>query len=298
MSIKDKKNLNLMNFIKKAHGLVENIDIEKHRQSQDYLGTLLTNKRDLKITPIDIDGMYAEWICTERIHSKKYVILYCHGGGYSTGSSLYARTITTKLASSTSIDVLSFDYRLAPENPYPAALEDAMKAWEYLLLLGYGGREVIVAGDSAGGNLALVLTHKLKQENRILPKSLVLMSPWTDLMSTGKSYHTRADLDPILNKVYINSMIKNYADGEDIKNPLISPLYGDFRGFPPTYIQVGDYEILLNDSTSLHKKMVKENVSVKIDVFKGMWHVFQISPFKDAYEAIEKIAAFIFEILR
>ena len=298
MSIKDKKNLNLMNFIKKAHGLVENIDIEKHRQSQDYLGTLLTSKRDLKITPIDIGGMYAEWICTERIHSKKYVILYCHGGGYSTGSSLYARSITTKLASSTSIDVLSFDYRLAPENPYPAALEDAMKAWEYLLLLGYGGREIIVAGDSAGGNLALVLTHKLKQENRILPKSLILISPWTDLLSTGKSHNTRADLDPILNEVYLNAMIKNYADGEDTKNPLISPLYGDFKGFPPTYIQVGDYEILLNDSTLLDKKMLKDDVLVRIDIFKEMWHVFQMSPFKTAYDSIDRIANFIFDILR
>ncbi len=298
MNIKDKKNLNLMNFIKKAHGLVENIDIEKHRQSQGYLGTLLTSKRDLKITPIDIGGMYAEWICTERIHSKKHVILYCHGGGYSTGSSLYARSITTKLASSTSIDVLSFDYRLAPENPYPAALEDAMKAWEYLLLLGYGGREIIVAGDSAGGNLALVLTHKLKQENRILPKSLILISPWTDLLSTGKSHNTRADLDPILNEVYLNAMIKNYADGEDTKNPLISPLYGDFRGFPPTYIQVGDYEILLNDSTLLDKKMLKDDVLVRIDIFKEMWHVFQMSPFKTAYDSIDRIANFIFDILR
>lgn len=298
MSIKDKKNLNLMNFIKKAHGLVENIDIEKHRQSQDYLAALLTSKRDLKITPIDIGGMYAEWICTERIHSQKYVILYCHGGGYSTGSSLYARAITTKLASSTSIDVLSFDYRLAPENPYPAALEDAMKAWEYLLLLGYGGREIIVAGDSAGGNLALVLTHKLKQENRILPKSLILISPWTDLLSTGKSHNTRVDLDPILNEVYLNAMIKNYADGEDMKNPLISPIYGDFRGFPPTYIQVGDYEILLNDSTLLDKKMLKDDVLVRIDIFKEMWHVFQMSPFKTAYDSIDRIANFIFDILR
>ena len=212
--------------------------------------------------------------------------------------SLYARSITTKLASSTSIDVLSFDYRLAPENPYPAALEDAMKAWEYLLLLGYGGREIIVAGDSAGGNLALVLTHKLKQENRILPKSLILISPWTDLLSTGKSHNTRVDLDPILNEAYLNAMIKNYADGEDIKNPLISPLYGDFRGFPPTYIQVGDYEILLNDSTLLDKKMLKDDVLVRIDIFKEMWHVFQMSPFKTAYDSIDRIAYFIFDILR
>ncbi len=298
MGIIDIRTPGMLNLIKRAHGLIENVDIEKHRQSQDYLGSLLTNKKEVNIMQVDVEGMYCEWIRANRVHSKKNVILYCHGGGYSTGSSLYARSITTKLATSTSLDVFSFDYRLAPENPYPTALEDALKAWNYLLLLGYGAREIIVAGDSAGGNLALVLTLSLKEQERILPRGLVLMSPWTDLLSTGKSYQTRAELDPVLNASYLDQMIQNYAKDCDLENPLISPLYGDFTGFPPTYIQVGDYEILLNDSTSLHKKMVKENVSVKIDVFKGMWHVFQISPFKDAYEAIEKIAAFIFEILR
>lgn len=298
MGIIDIRTPGMLNLIKRAHGLIENVDIEKHRQSQDYLGFLLTNKKEVNIMQVDVEGMYCEWIRANRVHSKKNVILYCHGGGYSTGSSLYARSITTKLATSTSLDVFSFDYRLAPENPYPTALEDALKAWNYLLLLGYGAREIIVAGDSAGGNLALVLTLSLKEQERILPRGLVLMSPWTDLLSTGKSHQTRAELDPVLNASYLDQMIQNYAKDCDLENPLISPLYGDFTGFPPTYIQVGDYEILLNDSTSLHKKMVKENVSVKIDVFKGMWHVFQISPFKDAYEAIEKIAAFIFEILR
>lgn len=298
MGIMDIRTPGILNLIKKAHGLIENVDIEKHRQSQDYLGTLMTNKKEVTITQVNVEGMYGEWIRANRVHSKKNIILYCHGGGYSTGSSLYARSITTKLATSTSLDVFSFDYRLAPENPYPTALEDAMKAWNYLLLLGYGAREIIIAGDSAGGNLALVLTLRLKQEERILPRGLVLMSPWTDLLSTGKSHQTRAEVDPVLNASYLDQMIQNYAKGEDLSNPLISPLYGEFTGFPPTYIQVGDFEVLLNDSTSLHKKMVKENVSVKIDIFKGMWHVFQISPFKDAYDAIDKIAAFIFEILR
>lgn len=288
----------ILNLIKRAHGLVENTDIEKHRQSQDYLGSLMTNKKEVTVAPVDINGMYGEWIRANRVHSKKNVILYCHGGGYSTGSSLYARSITTKLATSTSLDVFSFDYRLAPEHPYPAALEDAMKAWNFLLLLGYGAREIIVAGDSAGGNLALALTQQLKQESRILPRGIILMSPWTDLMSTGKSHQTRADMDPVLNAAYLEQMIQNYAKDCDLEDPLISPLYGELKGFPPTYIQVGDSEILLNDATMLHKKMVKENVPVKIEIFKGMWHVFQIAPFKGAYEAIEKISSFVFEILR
>lgn len=229
---------------------------------------------------------------------KKYIILYCHGGGYSTGSSVYARTLTTKFATSTSMDVLCFDYRLAPENPYPAATEDAMKIWNYLMLLGYGARDIIIAGDSAGGNLALSLVLKLKEEKRLLPRGLVLMSPWTDLTASGKSHAARAAVDPVLNAGYLKKMTDNYAAGEDLKNPLISPLFGNFEGFPPTYIQVGDNEILLNDATMLHKKMVKENISVKIDIFKGMWHVFQMSPFKTAYEAMDKNAEFIYDICR
>ncbi len=298
MALRERKNQNLMNLIKRVHSVVENADIEKHRQSQDYFGALLGNNKEAAIREVGIDDMYGEWVAVSRAHMKKYVILYCHGGGYSTGSCLYARTLTTKLAMSTSMDVLSFDYRLAPEHPYPAALEDAMKAWNYLMQFGYGARDVIIAGDSAGGNLALTLVHKLKEEGRILPRGLVLMSPWTDLTSSGKSHETRKDMDPVLHKEYLEQMIRNYAEGQELDSPLISPLFGDFTDFPSTYIQVGDNEVLLNDATMLHKKMVKANVPVQIDVFKGMWHVFQMSPFKTAYEAMEKNAEFIYDICR
>ncbi len=294
----DKRQAGLMNVIKRVHGLVENADIEKHRQSQDYLGALLTNKKEFNIREVSIDGMEAEWVSVNRPHSRKNVILYCHGGGYSTGSRVYARTLTTKFASSTSLEVFCFDYRLAPEHPYPAATEDAMKAWNYLLLQGYGAKQIIIAGDSAGGNLALSLALKLKEEERILPKGIILMSPWTDLLATGKSHVSRAEMDPVLNQEYLEEMTDNYADRKQCQSPFVSPLYGDFSGFPPTYIQVGDYEVLLNDATMLHKKMQKENVAVRIDVFKGMWHVFQMSPFKTAYEAMDLNAAFIFRLLQ
>ncbi len=298
MAILEKRNQNLMNLIKKMHGAVENTDLEKHRQSQDHFGVLLGSNKEVDIKELEIDGIHGEWISVNRAHMKKYIILYCHGGGYSTGSSIYARTLTTKFATSTSMDVLCFDYRLAPEHPYPAATEDAMKIWNDLMLLGYGARDIIVAGDSAGGNLALSLVLKLKQEGRLLPRGVILMSPWTDLTASGKSHITRAEIDPVLNADYLKEMTSNYAAGEDLKNPLISPLFGDFTGFPPTYIQVGDNEMLLNDATMLHKRMVKANVSVKMDIFKGMWHVFQMSPFKTAYEAMDKNAEFIYDICR
>ena len=299
MAFNEKRNQNLMQVIKRMHGLVENPDLEKHRQSQDYIGSILGNSKEVSYTEVDMDGVRGEWVSVNRPHMRKYVILYCHGGGYSTGSCLYGRTITSKLATAASIDVLGFDYRLAPEHPCPAALEDAMKAWDYLMLLGYGARDVILAGDSAGGNLALVLALKLKAEGRFLPRGLVLMSPWTDLTASGRSYRTKAEVDPVLDAEYIDRMTKAYIpEGENLENPLISPLFGDFEGFPPVYIQVGENEILLSDSVELHKKLQKAGVPAKLDRFKGMWHVFQMSPFRTAADAMEKSAEFICDICR
>lgn len=294
----DRKNQNLMNLIKMAHGLVEKPNLEKHRQSQDTLGAILGNTKDINYREVDISGMYGEWVSVSRAHIKKHVILHCHGGGYSTGSSLYARTLTSKLAAAASMDVLCFDYRLAPENPYPAAEEDAMKAWNYLMLLGYGAKDVIVTGDSAGGNMALALALRLKEEERLLPGGIVLMSPWTDLTSSGESFETKAELDPVLNRAYIDRMIQAYAPGRDLKDPLISPLYGSFEGFPPTYIQVGENEILLSDAQRLYQALVDANVSAKIDIFPGMWHVFQMSPMKAARDAMNRNAEFIYDICR
>lgn len=292
----NKRNQNLMNLIRRVHGLVENPDIEKHRQSQDHIGAMLSNTKTLHYHEINIDGIYGEWVSVNRAHMKKYVILHCHGGGYSTGSSMYARTLTSKLAVSVSMDVLCFDYRLAPEHPYPAATEDAMTVWNYLMLLGYGARDIILTGDSAGGNLALSLILKLKEEGRLLPRGLVLMSPWTDLTSSGESFETKAELDPVLNREYIDRMVKAYAEGLDLTDPLVSPLFGDFSGFPPTYIQVGANEILLSDSVRLKQAFTDTGVAVKLDVYPGMWHVFQMSPAKAAKDAMDKVAEFIYDI--
>lgn len=293
-----KYNQNLMQLIRRVHGIVENTDLEKHRQSQDYIGSILGSTKEISFREIQIGDMYAEWVSVNRAHMKKYVILHCHGGGYSTGSSLYARTLTTKLAASTSMDVLCFDYRLAPEHPYPAAVEDVMAVWNYLMLLGYGARDVIVTGDSAGGNLALALMLKLKQEERLLPRGLALLSPWTDLTSSGQSFQTKAELDPVLNRDYIDRMVTAYAEGQALENPLISPLFGDFTGFPPTYIQAGENEILLSDAQRLYQKLLEAGVSARLEIFEGMWHVFQMSPFKTAAEAMDKNAEFIYDICR
>ncbi|MBR6477140.1 MAG: alpha/beta hydrolase [Lachnospiraceae bacterium] len=283
----------LLRFVKMAHGMVDNTDLEKQRQSQDHIGELMGRLKDLRFEPMELDGMHCEWVSTSRAHIHKQVILHCHGGGYSTGSSLYARTLTSKLASTLAMDVLAFDYRLAPENKYPAPLEDALKVWDYLMYQGFGARDVIVTGDSAGGNLALTLVLKLKEQKRQLPRGLVLMSPWTDLTSSGESFLKKKDVDPVLDPDYINRIVLAYAEGQDLKDPFVSPLFGDFKDFPPTYVQVGSNELLLSDSLRLVEKMKKAKVVAKLDVFEGMWHVFQMSPFKTASESFDRIAEFV-----
>lgn len=292
-----KKNQKLINLIKHLHSLVENDDIEKQRQSQEQLGVRFGTAKDTLYRNVDIDGMEGEWVSMERAHLKKYVILHCHGGGYVTGSSTYARSLTSKLADVANMDVLCFDYRLAPEYAYPAAVEDALKAWDYLLLQGYGAENIIITGDSAGGNLALALTMTLMEDKRSLPAGLVLMSPWTDMTASGESYRTKTDLDPILDLEYMDAIVAAYAGEFDLKNPLISPIFGEFEGFPPAYIQVGENEILLSDSLELARVMEEAEVSVKLDVFEGMWHVFQMSPLKAAKDAMNRVAEFIYEVL-
>lgn len=293
-----KREQKLIELIRRVHGLVDSPDIEKKRQSQEQWGAFLGNSKEITYQEFAIESMQAEWVVVNRPHVKRNVILYCHGGGYSTGSAKYARTITSKLALNTSMEVLVFDYRLAPENPYPAALEDAVKAWDYLMLCGYGARDIVVAGDSAGGNMALALVHKLKEEKRMLPKGLVLFSPWTDMTCGGESFLGRSSYDPVLTPEYLHQIRADYVKDENYANPYVSPLYGEFSNFPPTFIQVGENEILYSDAKRLKEEMEKQGVAVQFEEYDKMWHVFQMSPIKKAQEAIEKCAEFICEICR
>ncbi len=298
MEDKNLRNERLIKAIKAVHTMIEKDDLEKYRHSQESLGKLFGMEKQVTYQSLTIGKIPAEWISVNRRHMKKYIILYCHGGGYFTGSLHYARTLTTKLAMSTSMDVLSFNYRLAPEHPWPAAVDDAEAVWDYLMYQGYGSRDIIVAGDSAGGNLALTLTLKLKEEGRLLPRALVLMSPWTDLTLSGKSHQSKAAVDPVLSQTYLEKAISYYADGQELENPLISPLFGDFTGFPPVYIQCGRNEVLLDDSLSLYKRLCASGVLCRLDAYRGMWHVFQMSPFKNAYEAMDQIAEYVFDVCR
>lgn len=272
-------------------------ELEKQRRSQELLGNLTAPMSGLEWEPFHLDTMPAAWMRLKRPHRRRHAILYCHGGGYTSGNLGYSKVLASKLTNITGYDVLTFEYRLAPEHIFPAAIEDAERAWDHLMHLGYGARDVVIAGDSAGGNLALVLCHRLKAQGRMLPSALLLMSPWTDMTASGDSYSTLADVDPMLTPEYISAVTRAYAPDMDLTDPMLSPLFGNFEGFPPTLIQVGGYEILHSDSVRLKEAMDKAGVTCHLEVWEDMWHVFQMFPSKKASAAMEQMGRFLLELL-
>ena len=282
-----------LNFFKP---LAENCSLELTRKGQDKLGELMTamHRRETFSREHDFRNFQGAWIMPKD-ERRTGVILYLHGGGYTCGSLEYARGFASTLATECGVRVFCAAYRLAPEHPFPAAVDDAMKAWDHLMRQGYGARDVTVAGDSAGGNLALVLCHRLKQEGRRLPARLILMSPWTDMTASGKSYTERAELDPTITLDYIRAVRGAYARDQELTSPMLSPLFGDFRGFPPTLIQAGSNELLLSDSVRLRDRMQAAGVPCRLEVWSDMWHVFQMFPIKKAGQAMASVGRFLLE---
>lgn len=294
----------LMRAIKAVHSVAVNAnsvaeeDLARQRASQEKFSKLITPSSQVSYEGINVQSIACEWVRPEFAHNERNVILYCHGGGYTAGGLGYARVLAAKMALATGLEVFIFDYRLAPENPYPAAIEDGMVAWNYLMRLGYGARDVIIAGDSAGGNLALEIGLHLKAQHRFMPKAFVLFSPWTDMTMKGSSYTTWADKDPLLTADYVRAVRGAYAGEEaDFEMAEFSPLNGDLAGWPPTLIQVGSNEILRSDSENLAKKLKNNDSYVKIEVYKGGWHVFQQMPIPMASRAIKQVDEFIRSVL-
>lgn len=296
----------LMRTIKAVHSSSANFDVvspqslEKHRTSADTFSKLVAPSAVVDIVPFSVDDIPCEMISPKLANRKDKLILYCHGGGYISGGLGYARILSSKMAFNTGISVISFEYRLAPEHPYPAAIEDAIKVWDYIMLKGYGANDIIVSGDSAGGNLALELCLELKKKERMLPGALILMSPWTDMCLTNTSYKTYEEKDPLLTYDYVAMARLAYlgSDVTDYENPDYSPLMADLSLMPPALIQVGSNEILRDDSEKLVKKYIKYGSYAKLEVYPGGWHVFQQMPIAKAHQAIENIKMFLDEILR
>lgn len=230
------------------------------------------------------------------------VILQLHGGGYiGPMKNIYRRFAVKYSQISFGADVLTPDYRVAPEHPYPAALEDAVCAYEWLLAQGWFSEQIIVAGDSAGGGLAMALCHYLSNHGRQLPCGIIAMSPWTDLTASGESYDTNYERDPLFGKTR-DSLIYNrdYVGDHDPMDEYISPMFGDFRGFPPMLIQVGSYEMLLSDSVDVAAKARGQGVKVRLSIYDGMFHIFQMAAkmLPESRKAWVEIGKFIEILLR
>ena len=232
--------------------------------------------KNITVEKINMEGIQAEWLIpfSSSTRSEK-VILYLHGGGYVTGSIEDHRMMCGLLANATGTKVLIPEYRLAPEHPFPAALDDALKVYQWLLDQGYSSANMIIAGDSAGGGLSVATVLALKEKSGSLPAAVVCLSPWADLALTGQSHTTKAKAEAILNKDVLYEWALCYTDESNLTNPLVSPVHGDFHGFPPLLIQVGSEEILLDDSTLLAEKAKSAGVDVTLKIWDGMWHVWQ-----------------------
>ena len=232
--------------------------------------------KNITVEKINMEGIQAEWLIPfpSSAHSEK-VILYLHGGGYITGSIEDHRMMCGLLANATETKVLIPEYRLAPEHPFPAALDDALKVYQWLLDQGYSSTNMIIAGDSAGGGLSVATVLALKEKSGSLPAAVVCLSPWADLALTGQSHTTKAKAEAILNKDVLHEWALCYTDESNLTNPLVSPIHGDFHGFPPLLIQVGSEEILLDDSILLAEKAKSAGVDVTLKIWDGMWHVWQ-----------------------
>ncbi len=273
--------------------------VEDIRQGLEMLGAISIIPRGLKRHKEEIGSMKALWLTIPEITESK-AILYLHGGGYVAGSIKTHRELVGRIALASQAPALLIDYRLAPENPFPAALEDAVAAYQWLQTnKKIPPEKIIIAGDSAGGGLTVATLVKLRDDHQPLPAAAVLLSPWTDLARTGDSIGSKAELDPFIDAPGLKQMVDWYIGGEDEKNPLISPLYADLNGLPPLLIHVGTFEILLDDSIRLAENAKTAGVNTKLEIWEDCIHVFQAfaSMCPEGGDAIEKIGNFIQKIV-
>lgn len=285
------KAVKAVNFI--SGEAVSGQKLMRHRAAMERAGRIAP-KGDVEVSDLAVGNIACEAIWPEYAHNPGYAIFYAHGGGYVGGGLSYARILASKLATATGFTTYTFDYRLAPEHPYPAALDDALTVWDYLTAGRYQPDHIIVAGESAGGNLALCLAQKLASEKRSLPFRLILFSPWTDMTGTSGSYETNMEVDPILSKEYVLNAAKVYmGDAQDPKDARFSPIFGDLGNLPETYIMVGRNEILLDDSVGLFDEITDQGGTAYLDIEESGWHVYQQMPVPIASRAMKRMAAYI-----
>jgi epsilon-lactone hydrolase len=271
------------------------LPLEQHRRFASAAERLVPNPpSNTRTITLDAGGVRAELITTPASDGDRYV-LFLHGGGFIIGSPALYRHLTWRIAAAAHARVLAIDYRLAPENPFPAAIDDAVAAYHWLLARGAHPGRIAVMGDSAGGGLVFSLMLRLRDEATPLPSAAVALSPWTDLALTGPSLRLNAASDPMLNPEDPAHFVEGYLAGTDPRTPYASPLYGDPAGFSPTMIQVGSDEVLRDDAVRMAERMRAAGCQVELEIWPRMphvWHVL-VPLIPEARQAIERIGAFV-----
>lgn len=249
---------------------------------------------DVDIQPVNAGGVPAEWVIPPGPTAGR-TILYFHGGGYVVGSPKDYREMVSHIARAAQARALTLDYRLAPENPHPAAVEDAVAAYRWLRGTGVEPGRTVLAGDSAGGGLTVATLVSLRSHGDPLPAGGVCLCPWVDLEITGKSMEEKADVDPLVKREVVTNMAAAYLQGQDPRTPLASPLYADLRGLPPLLIQAGTSETLLDDASRLGERAKMAGVDAAFEAWPDMIHVWQWfgSFLPEARQAIDRVGEFI-----
>ena len=254
-------------------------DVDEQRQFLRELLSAQPLPPDVTVTAATLGGVPTAEVTVDGVEPRN-VVLYFHGGVYVMGDAFLAADLASQVGRRTDAKVISVDYRLAPEHPYPAAVDDALAAYEALLHDGVAPSDIAFAGESAGGGLAMATLVNARNHGLPLPAAALVMSPYTDLTLAGATMETRREVDPLLSREALEARIPDYTAGQDAALGLISPLFADLSGLPPLIIQAGTHEVLLDDALRLAQQAARADVEVTLDVTPGVPHVFQ------AYHAI------------
>jgi len=268
---------------------------DERRRRLDEVGTIWPVADDINLEAVDLGGVPGEFSLAPGSDAAR-VLLFFHGGGYCSGSIASHRRMVTEAGRAARMRTLAIGYRLAPEHPYPAAHDDAWAAWRFLRAQGIAAQHIAVGGDSAGGNLTITLINRLRAAGEAGPGCAWLASPWTDLTMSGPSLAAKDAVDPLIHKAYLEELARAYVpDGVDRRDALISPLFADLHGFPPTLIQVGSAETLLDDATRFAAALGLADVPVTLEVWPHMIHAWPLwsAGLADGRKALVQVGAFI-----
>jgi epsilon-lactone hydrolase len=267
----------------------------ERRRRLDEVGSVWPVAEDVTLEAVDLDGLPGEWSIVPGSEASR-VLLFLHGGGYCSGSILSHRRMVTEAGRAAGMRTLAVGFRLAPEHPFPAAFDDAMRAWRFLRKLGIAAERIAIAGDSAGGGLTVALINHLRKVKETGPACAWLVSPWTDLTLSGSTLATKEAVDPLIHKAYLKELANAYLPaGMDRKDPRVSPLYADLKGLPPLLIQVGSAETLLADATRFAAAAGAAEVAVRLEIWPQMIHAWPLwnARLEPGRRAIANAGAFI-----